>query len=134
MNTMLNIGEASKHTGVSAKMIRYYESIGILPPAQRTEAGYRQYDKAALHSLRFVKRARSLGFSLEDVGRLLGLWQDQKRSSAEVKKLALEHILSLEKRMAEMQAMLDTLRELASSCQGDMRSDCPILEDLATHH
>lgn len=130
---LFNIGQAAKASGVSAKMIRYYESIGVIPAAQRSESGYRQYGERDLHTLQFVRRARDLGFSLEDVTHLVSLWQDQHRSSAEVKALALEHIATLEARIAEMQAMADTLKKLASCCPGDARPDCPILEDLARY-
>lgn len=131
MTPLWSIGQAATQSGVSAKMIRYYESIGIIPPAQRTVSGYRQYDARAVHILRFVKRARALGFSLEDVGRLVELWRNQKRSSAEVKTLALEQIDRLETRIQEMQAMTRSLKELAQACHGDERPECPILDDFA---
>ena len=125
------IGEAAKASGVSAKMIRHYESIGLLPKAQRTGSGYRLYDETEVHALRFIHRARSLGFSLETIRQLLALWRDRRRSSATVKKLALAHVSELEAKIAEMQSMAQTLKHLAHHCHGDERPDCPILEDLA---
>jgi MerR family copper efflux transcriptional regulator len=129
---MQTIGEAAKASGVSAKMIRHYESIGLLPKAQRTGAGYRLYDETEVHALRFIHRARSLGFSLENIRQLLALWRDRRRSSATVKKLALAHVSELEAKIAEMQSMAQTLKHLAHHCHGDERPDCPILEDLAS--
>jgi MerR family copper efflux transcriptional regulator len=126
-----NIGEAAHATGVSAKMIRHYESIGLLPPAQRTDANYRVYTEADLHTLHFVRRARSLGFSLEDIGTLLDLWRNRERPSAKVKALATRHMQALQRKVAEMQSMIATLTHLAHACHGDERPDCPILEDLA---
>jgi MerR family transcriptional regulator, copper efflux regulator len=126
-----NIGEASALTGVSAKMIRHYESIGLIPPARRTFANYRLYNDADVHHLRFIKRARSLGFSIKQIGQLLGLWSDPSRSSAEVKRLAQLHADDLAARIREMQAMQRTLRDLARHCHGDQRPECPILDDLA---
>jgi Cu(I)-responsive transcriptional regulator len=126
------IGEAARGSGVSAKMIRHYESIGLLPKAQRTEAGYRLYDATEVHALRFIHRARSLGFPLETIRQLLALWRDRRRSSASVKKLALAHVDDLETKIAEMQGMVKTLKHLAHHCHGDERPDCPILEDLAS--
>jgi MerR family copper efflux transcriptional regulator len=125
-----NIGQAARESGVSAKMIRHYESIGLLPKAGRTFANYRIYDASGLHTLRFIKRARALGFSMKEIEGLLGLWQS-RRPSSQVKKLALRHVDALESRMREMQAMRDTLRNLAEHCHGDERPDCPILEDLS---
>jgi len=124
------IGEAAAASGVTAKMIRHYEAIGLIPGPPRSEAGYRHYDEAAIHSLRFIRRARDLGFSLEVVGRLLALWRDRNRSSAEVKAVAARHIAELEAKAASLQAMAATLRHLASHCHGDERPDCPILDDL----
>jgi Cu(I)-responsive transcriptional regulator len=126
-----NIGEASAATGVSAKMIRHYESVGLIPPAQRTFAGYRLYADADLHRLRFIKRARLLGFPMKQIEQLLGLWHDHQRTSAEVKALAEAHAADLAARIAEMQTMQRTLQSLARHCQGDQRPDCPILDDLA---
>jgi len=131
IDTLFTIGQAAKASGVSAKMIRYYESIAVIPAAQRTEAGYRLYSKQEIHTLQFVRRARDLGFALDAVKKLVSLWHNQGRSSAEVKALALEHIQSLEVRILAMQSMAKTLSELASACHGDQRPDCPILSDLA---
>ncbi len=128
----MNIGEASERSGVSAKMIRYYESVGMLPSAARRPNGYRDYGDQDVAVLQFVRRTRDLGFSLEEVSALLALWSDKKRSSREVKKLAEKHIADLERRVREMRAVMKTLRGLAQNCHGDERSDCPILDDLAT--
>ena len=127
----MNIGQAAKASGVSAKMIRYYESIGLIAPPVRTESGYRVYQDADLHVLRFVKRARTLGFSMEETAELLALWRDTERSSSDVKALAMKHVRDLETKIAEMQGMVSTLRHLGRHCHGDSRPDCPILEDLA---
>jgi MerR family transcriptional regulator, copper efflux regulator len=127
----MNIGQASSASGVSAKMIRYYESIGLIRPPLRTESNYRVYAEDEVHTLRFVKRARTLGFSVEETATLLGLWQDKARASAEVKAIATEHIGALETKIAELQGMVKTLKHLANCCGGDERPDCPILEDLA---
>ncbi|RWX76030.1 Cu(I)-responsive transcriptional regulator [Neorhizobium lilium] len=127
----MNIGEASEASGVSAKMIRYYEEIGLVRPAARTGNNYRIYGEDEVHVLRFVKRARSLGFSLEETETLLKLWQDKSRESAAVRQVATAHIADLERRIAEMQGMVNTLKHLAQCCGGDHRPDCPILDDLA---
>lgn len=127
----MNIGEAAKASGVTAKMIRYYESIGLIGPADRTASGYRTYDQRDVHLLRFVKRARSLGFPIERVGHLVALWKDQSRASAEVKRIALAQIGELEQRIAELETMKRTLAHLAHHCHGDQRPECPILDDLA---
>jgi Cu(I)-responsive transcriptional regulator len=127
----MTIGQAAKSSAVSAKMIRHYESIGLLPKAQRTEAGYRLYDESDVHTLRFIQRARSLGFPLETIRTLLALWRNRRRSSAQVKDLAQRHVADLERKIAEMQAMARTLKHLAHNCHGDERPDCPILDDLA---
>ena len=127
----MNIGEAAKRSGVSAKMIRYYESIGLIDPVQRTQAQYRVYATDDVHTLRFVRRSRNLGFSLEESRALLALWRDKSRASADVKQLAMSHVRDLEAKAAELQAMADTLRHLAEHCHGDARPDCPILSDLA---
>jgi len=129
--TLLNIGEAAKASGVSAKMIRHYETIGLLKAARRTEAGYRVYGEDDVRVLQFVHRARALGFSLERIGTLLDLWQDQGRASSDVRALARAHIDELNRKIAEMEAMRRTLEALAASCHGDARSSCPILDDLA---
>lgn len=130
MNSAMNIGQASSQSGVSAKMIRYYESIGLMPEAGRSQAGYRVYSDRDVHLLRFVRRARDLGFALDDIRILLGLWQDDARPSAAVKEIALKHIDELTRKIAELQAMKRSLRHLAEACHGDDRPDCPILDDL----
>jgi MerR family copper efflux transcriptional regulator len=127
----MNIGEASTQSAVSAKMIRHYESLGLLPKIARSESGYRQYDDAMIHTLRFIRRARDLGFSIKEIERLLGLWRNRRRASADVKRIALAHADDLQQRIAEMQAMQRTLLHLAHCCRGDARPDCPILDDLA---
>lgn len=126
----MNIGQASSHSGVSAKMIRYYESIGLMPEAGRSQAGYRVYSERDVHLLRFVRRSRDLGFALEDIRMLLGLWQDDERPSAAVKDIAMKHIDELTRKIAELQAMKRSLQHLAEACHGDDRPDCPILDDL----
>jgi len=126
-----NIGEAASLSGVTAKMIRHYESIGLIPEAARTFAGYRLYSGQDIHRLRFIKRSRLLGFSMKQIMVLLALWSDRSRASAEVKKLARQHADELGKRIEEMQAMQRTLDDLARRCHGDQRPDCPILDDLS---
>jgi Cu(I)-responsive transcriptional regulator len=126
-----NIGQAAKATGVTPKMIRHYESLGLLPPAPRTESGYRQYDERTLHALRFIRRARDLGFGLDEIQSLLALWADRDRASAEVKAVAARHVADLQARIERMQAMQRTLKHLMHECHGDQRPDCPILDDLA---
>jgi MerR family gold-responsive transcriptional activator of gol and ges genes len=126
----MNIGQASKASGVTAKMIRYYESVGLIRPADRTNSNYRDFSDRDINELRFIKRARTLGFSVEEITRLLGLWRDQGRPSREVKAIALRHVPELDARIAELPAMVDTLRTLAVACAGDDRPDCPILGDL----
>ncbi|MCM8736495.1 Cu(I)-responsive transcriptional regulator [Azospirillum sp. A1-3] len=128
----MTIGDAAKASGVNAKLIRYYESIGLIPEAGRTASGYRVYSDRDVNVLRFVKRARTLGFGIERIQKLVGLWQDRSRCSSEVKRIALQHIDELEAKIAELQAMRDTLHELADACHGDHRPDCPILKDLAS--
>ena len=130
----MNIGEAARATGISAKMIRYYEEIGLIGRADRSAANYRSFDARDVNELSFVKRARSLGFSVKEIGRLLSLWRDRQRPSREVKAIAERHVADLEARIAEMQAMADTLRDLSHCCAGDDRPDCPILTDLAEVH
>lgn len=126
----MNIGEASKASGVSAKMIRYYEKIGLIPPADRTDSGYRAYVQADLHRLHFIRRARDLGFLVTEISDLLGLWSDQMRQSANVKRLANQHIVELGQRIENMRQMEKTLQALINSCSGDQRPDCPILHEL----
>ena len=128
-----NIGHAAQRAKVSAKMVRHYESLGLLAPVARTEAGYRQYSEADIHALRFIRRARDLGFSMPEIATLLGLWQDKQRASASVKQIAQTHIDDLQQRIAAMQAMQRTLAQLVSCCAGDARPDCPILDDLAAN-
>ncbi|AEE67057.1 merR family transcriptional regulator [Bordetella pertussis] len=127
----MNIGDAAQASGISAKMIRYYESIGLIGPAARTESGYRVYGDAELHTLRFVRRARDLGFSVEQMNELLALWRDRSRASADVKRIALEHVATLERKADELRQMADTLKHLAHHCHGDTRPDCPIIEELS---
>jgi len=126
-----NIGEAARASGVTPKMIRHYEEEGLVPPAGRTVAGYRIYRDADIHLLRFIRRARELGFSLREVKALVGLWSDRKRASADVKRLAMEHVGALDAKIAQMQAMRAELARLAEHCHGDGRPDCPILDDLS---
>jgi len=127
----MNIGEAAKASGVSAKMIRHYESVGLLPPASRTEAGYRQYGEKDLRTLQFIRRSRDLGFSIEEIRGLVSLWQDRTRPSREVKALAKQHLDFLSRKLEELQSMKHALAHLVSCCHGDERPDCPILDGLA---
>ena len=127
----MNIGEAARVTGVSAKMIRYYESIELIPEAVRSESGYRNYTDSDLNTLRFIKRARGLGFSVEQMTELLALWRDRHRASADVKAMALAHVAALEAKAEALQAMSRALKHLADHCHGDDRPDCPIINDLA---
>ena len=127
-----NIGEAARLSGVSAKMVRHYESLGLLPAVSRTDAGYRQYTEREVHTLRFVKRSRDLGFSMSEIAELLALWQDQGRSNSEVRSIALKQLAELEQRMTEMGAMKRTLEYLVAGCHNDQRPECPILDELAT--
>jgi MerR family copper efflux transcriptional regulator len=128
---LLDIGRASKSSGVSVKMIRHYEAIGLLKDVARTYANYRVYSDTDVHTLRFIKRARTLGFSMDDIRELLALWQNKSRPSASVKKIAGGHMQDLKRRIAEMQSMVTTLEHLTRNCRGDGRPDCPILKDLA---
>lgn len=128
----MNIGEAAARSGVSAKMIRYYEGVGLLPGAARRANGYRDYGNADIAVLQFVRRTRDLGFSLDEVGALLALWQDKERPSREVKRLAEHHLGELDRRMKEMRTVIRTLKTLARQCRGDDRAECPILDDLAS--
>ena len=127
----MNIGEAARLSGVSAKMVRHYESLGLLPPVARTDAGYRQYGPAEVQTLRFIRRARELGFSMAEIGNLLELWQNRRRASADVKRIAQAHMADLDRRIAEMTSMRRTLEALVHGCQGDGRPECPILDELA---
>jgi len=126
----MNIGEAADASGVSSKMVRYYESVGLLPQARRTASGYRDYDMNDVHRLRFVRRARDFGFSMEEIGELLALWQDRSRPSKEVKRIALAHVAELDQKIRHLTSLRDTLEHLARCCHGDHRPDCPILGDL----
>ena len=125
------IGVAAQRAGVSARMLRHYEALGLLPPVARTDSGYRQYAEADVHALRFIRRARDLGFSMQEITTLLGLWQDKARASSQVKSIAQAHIDDLHTRIAAMQDMQRTLQQLVRCCHGDDRPDCPILDDLA---
>ena len=125
------IGQAAERAGVSARMLRHYESLGLLAGVARTDSGYRQYTEADVHTLRFIRRARDLGFSMDEIAQLLGLWQDKARASAQVKQIAQRHIQRLAERIAAMQAMQRSLQALVGCCHGDERPDCPILDDLA---
>ncbi|HZF43769.1 MAG TPA: Cu(I)-responsive transcriptional regulator [Sphingomonadaceae bacterium] len=128
----MNIGQAAEASGVSAKMIRYYEQTGLIRRAARTDAGYRSYSEDEVHTLRFVRRARDLGFTVEGIAELLSLWRDRSRHSADVKEMALGHVAGLNRKIAELQSMAATLQTLAECCSGDDRPDCPILQDLET--
>ena len=127
----MNIGEAARQSGISAKMIRYYESVGLITPAERTDLGYRIYTERDVHILRFIRRSRDLGFSVKEISQLLTLWHDRNRASADVKVLALSHIAELKSKIARLETMVQTLQHLAYHCHGDQRPDCPILENLA---
>ena len=128
----MNIGEAAKASGVNSKLIRHYESIGIIPKASRTDSGYRRYSDNDVHILSFVRRARGLGFSMQEIKKLVGLWRNRSRKSADVKNLTLAHIKSLEQKIQDLQKMQATLMKLAQNCHGDDRPTCPILEDLSS--
>lgn len=127
----MNIGEVSERSGISPKMVRHYEQLGLLPRIARSDAGYRRYGERELHTLRFIRRARDLGFSIAEIAELLALWQDRRRASAQVKRIALAHVADLDRRMAELAQMKGTLQRLAACCHGDERPDCPILDELA---
>ena len=127
----MNIGEAARASGVSAKMIRYYEQIGLIKPASRTMSGYRVYTDNDVHALRFIRRARDLGFTVEQMTELMALWNDRGRASGDVKRLAAGHIETLEAKMREIEDMARALRHLVANCQGDDRPDCPIIQELA---
>lgn len=126
----MNIGELAKTSGINAKLIRHYESIGLIPKAARTDSGYRVYKENDVQFLRFIKRARSLGFSMKEIKKLIGLWRNKARASKEVKALALTHVQDLEIKIREMQEMVQNLRLLAKNCHGDGRPDCPIIKGL----
>lgn len=130
----VNIGEAAQLSGVSSKMVRHYESLGLLPAVARTDSGYRQYSETEVHTLRFIKRARELGFSMAEIAELVGLWQNRRRASANVRRIAQKHADELAQKIAAMQQMQKTLAHLIHCCHGDERPDCPILEDLAGGH
>jgi len=127
----MNIGQAADASGVSAKMIRYYEQIGLIRPPSRTGSNYRVYGSDEVHVLRFIRRSRTLGFSIEETSALLALWQDKSRASGEVRDVATSHITALETKIAELESMVGTLKHLVHCCHGDSRPDCPILDDLA---
>ena len=127
----MNIGRASVESGISAKMIRYYESIGLIPAASRSDGGYREYSDNDVHTLRFIRRARDLGFTVEQMVELLALWRDRKRASADVKRIALKHVEELERKARELREMSGTLKHLADHCKGNERPDCPIIAELA---
>ena len=126
----MNIGQASKATGVSQRMIRHYEAIGLIPKAARRDSGYRDYDERDVHTLRFIRRARDVGFPIEEIGKLLALWQDRERASADVKALALARAAELKRKAKELNDMRRSLEHLAANCHGDERPDCPILGGL----
>jgi len=127
----VNIGAAAALSGISAKMVRHYESLGLLPRVARTDSGYRQYSEADVHTLRFIKRSRELGFSMAEIAELVTLWQNRRRTSASVKRIAQKHVDDLAARIEAMQSMQRTLHQLLHHCHGDERPDCPILDDLA---
>jgi MerR family copper efflux transcriptional regulator len=127
----MNIGQAAEASGVSAKMIRHYESIGLMAKARRTDSGYRIYDGNDVHTLRFIRRGRALGFSMKEIEQLLGLWRNRRRASGDVRRVAQQHIAELDQKIAELQAMRRTLHQLVQHCHGDRRPECPILDDLA---
>jgi MerR family transcriptional regulator, copper efflux regulator len=126
-----NIGQAAAASGVSAKMVRHYEAIGLVPPPRRSIANYRTYGEREVQTLRFIRRARSLGFSTDEIGQLLSLWQNRRRSSRQVREIAARHIGDLDRKITALQSMRKTLQHLVSACHADERPDCPILDDLA---
>lgn len=128
---LYNIGQAAKASGISAKMIRHYEDVGLLPPASRTFSGYRTYNHQDVHMLRFIRHSRDLGFSIKQIADLLSLWRDKNRSSSKVKSLASEHIEMLDQKIKELNNMKSALSRLVSCCHGDERPNCPILDELA---
>ena len=130
--TAMNIGDAARQSGVSPKMIRHYERVGLIPATQRTDSGYRRFAHSDVHTLAFIRHARDLGFSIRQIGDLLDLWRNQRRASSKVKALALAHIAELDARIHELEAMKRVLEQLAANCHGDDRPDCPILDQLAS--
>ena len=124
------VRRSSRRSGVSAKMVRHYESLGLLPSVQRTDSGYRQYGEREVHTLRFIRRSRDLGFSMAEIAGLLKLWQNRRRSSADVRRIATDHVQDLTRKIAELESMRRTLQHLVHCCQGDQRPDCPILDEL----
>jgi MerR family copper efflux transcriptional regulator len=131
-NGVLSIGDAASRSGVPPKTIRYYEEVGLIAPAERLENRYRAYDENDVQTLRFIQRARSLGFSLKEVAELLALYRDRRRASKDVKRLALAHVAELDRKIAELKAIRNTIADLAARCHGDQRPECPILEELET--
>lgn len=131
MSLPMNIGEVGRQSGVSSRMVRHYESLGLLPQVHRSDGGYRQYSEAEVHTLRFIKRARDLGFSMAEIAELVSLWHNRRRASASVRRIAQKHADELAQRIAAMQAMQQTLAHLVHCCQGNERPECPILDDLA---
>jgi len=127
----MNIGEAAKASGINAKLIRHYESIGIIPKASRSDSGYRRYSENDVHILTFVRRSRSMGFSMKEIKKLVNLWRNRTRASSEVKKMTLTHLDNIERKISDLQAIRSTLLNLANHCHGDDRPACPILEDLS---
>jgi MerR family transcriptional regulator, copper efflux regulator len=127
----MNIGEAARQAGINAKRVRHYEAIGLLPKAARSTSNYRAYSDNDVHTLRFIRRARALGFSIVDIQELLGLWRNKSRSSASVRKIAGKHVEDLKRKIAELNAMVNTLEHLTTHCHGDHRPECPILDDLS---
>lgn len=134
-DNLLTIGAAASRSGVPSKTIRFYEEIGLIAPPERLENRYRAYDEKDIQTLRFIQRARRLGFSLKEVGELLALYRDRQRASKDVKRLALAHVAGLDRKIAELTAIRNTIADLARRCHGDQRPECPILEDLeaSTH-
>ncbi len=130
----LQIGQAAKRADVSTKMVRHYESLGLLPAVARTDSGYRQYSDKDVHTLRFIKRARTLGFSMPEISELLALWQNKRRTSENVKRIAASHVVDLDRRIEELSAMKRSLQTLMDCCHGDHRPDCPILDELGQEH
>ena len=133
-NWPVHIGDAARLSGISPKMLRHYEGLGLLGDVDRSDSGYRMYQRKDVHTLQFIKRARDLGFSMTDMAELVSLWLNRRRSSAKVKQVAQRHLLSLQQRITQLQAMERSLQQLTQCCHGDDRPDCPILDDLAGLH